>query len=304
MSDEHVVLADCVDSSSVRSSAMAYYGDLSDTSPTDYALVVTPAGQTATWDCSTTSALFTSTSVTFTATLGKHSGNETYAGNGTNGYDVNNGGFRCWYEYAPNVFQWGSKTCARVYDCNHQAAPTDTSSAICAATTTAAPTSGGGLAVGAVVGIAVGAGVAGLIALVAAFLLWRYVRANKRHRAELEANSFAGAHGTGANGMFKKSPLSFGTYPFSAQQHQHHHWQNSATIASHELESQWQGTMTTTTLRPEELDATSKATELPTPGSRSRRFYEPQREEVESPVLGQPYQPIDDIIVSQPNNQR
>lgn len=129
---EYVALADCHDASNVFSSQMAYFPNDTASKPQDVAIVSTTAGQTAIWACSTTSALFTTTNTEFVAQLGPKVSEGEYAGTGTNGYDSNNGGFRCWEQFSESKYTYGGVTCNMVYSCNHNAAPGECSPLPCA----------------------------------------------------------------------------------------------------------------------------------------------------------------------------
>lgn len=118
--EEHVVLADCLDGAGVFSSQMAYYtGDPNGNFPRDVAVVVTAKGQTALWVNGNTSALFTGTATTFTATLGPRVDEGEYAGTGNNGY----GTFSCYQRYYKDRYTWEKTTCSQVYDCDHSDPP-------------------------------------------------------------------------------------------------------------------------------------------------------------------------------------
>lgn len=117
--DEHVVLADCRDPQGVVSSQIAYFTGAPGPKPQDVAVVHTNPGEAELWINSNTSALFTDTGVTFTATIGPKVADGGYAGTGHNGY----GSFRCWQEYSQNLYTYGGTTCSQVYYCNHNPAP-------------------------------------------------------------------------------------------------------------------------------------------------------------------------------------
>lgn len=124
MSAEHIVLADCRDANGEFLSQMAYFGATDPLDkPNDVVVVRTPAGQTAVWPCATWSETWTTSGVTFNATLGPKGANGTFAGYGSNGYDYNNGGFRCWQEFIQNRYDYGDGSCSQVYICDHRNAP-------------------------------------------------------------------------------------------------------------------------------------------------------------------------------------
>lgn len=114
---EHVVLADCRDTANKVSSQMAYYLAEPGPTPEDVAVVVTNPGQAALWINAVTSALFTNTGVTFTATIGPKVAEGEWAGTGDNGY----GSFNCWQKYVGGLYRYESTTCSQVYVCNHNA---------------------------------------------------------------------------------------------------------------------------------------------------------------------------------------
>ncbi|KAK0625452.1 hypothetical protein B0T17DRAFT_617542 [Bombardia bombarda] len=176
--DEHVILSDCRDQNNIVSSQMAYFNGTPGNSPTDVAVVITTPGQAALWVNSNTSALFTDTGVTFTATLGPRVAEGQYAGNGTNGY----GTFSCWARFLSLLYSYDGTTCNQVYDCDHEAAPAvlPTPLATAAAETpTSTPqttdSGGSGISEAALIGIIVG--VVGTLAVAAAgglfFWYWR-----------------------------------------------------------------------------------------------------------------------------------
>jgi len=165
---EHVVLADCIDTSSVISSQMAYYaGDAGDT-PNDVAVVVTPWGQAALWVNANTTALFTKSGVHFSALLGPRVNESEFAGVGNNGY----GNFSCYQQYQYRLYQYGSTWCSQVYLCDHSSPP---------AGWTWGGTVSSGMSQGTIIGIAVGV-VGGVLFLVAAGLVFWYLRRSRRAR--------------------------------------------------------------------------------------------------------------------------
>lgn len=124
MSAEHIVLADCRDGNGAFLSQMAYFGATDPLDkPNDIVVVHTPAGQTAVWPCETWSETWTTSGVTFNATLGPKGANGTFSGYGSNGYDYNNGGFRCWQEFIQSRYDYGDGSCSQVYTCDHRNAP-------------------------------------------------------------------------------------------------------------------------------------------------------------------------------------
>lgn len=186
--DEHVVLADCTSPSKRFLSQMAYFRGPVRGQPEDVAVVPTPEGQYSLWVDSTTSALFTTTGVTFTAELGPRVTDGEYAGKGNNGW----GDFSCWASYQKNVYQWGNVSCSMVYDCDRRQAPASaTSSASASATGLPQETSTRReLPTGTIVGASVGAGVGAILIVLWALFLWRYLR-NKRKAEALATESAA-----------------------------------------------------------------------------------------------------------------
>lgn len=116
---EHVVLADCRDRRGTVSSQMAYFPGEPGPEPADVAVVVTRPGQAALWVNGNTSALFTDTGVTFTASLGPKVDEGRFAGVGDNGY----GSFGCWQRYVPQLYVYESTVCSQVYECDHSPPP-------------------------------------------------------------------------------------------------------------------------------------------------------------------------------------
>lgn len=112
---EHVVLADCLDSSSVVSSQMAYYVAEIGPTPKDVAVVVTTRGQAALWVNTNTTGLFTDTGVSFTAVLGPRVDEGAYAGVGYNGY----ANFTCYQNYFKERYTYEKTVCSQVYMCDH-----------------------------------------------------------------------------------------------------------------------------------------------------------------------------------------
>ncbi|KAK4162439.1 hypothetical protein QBC43DRAFT_321936 [Cladorrhinum sp. PSN259] len=167
---EHVTLSDCRDKSNVFSSQAAYFPGEPGPTPQDVSVITTEPGQAALWINTNTTALFTGTSVKFTATLGPKVSDGEFAGTGENGYTT----FTCWQEYKPNLYEYDKTTCSQVYDCNHDPMP----SALPTSSPTSSPAGSGGLAKGAQIGIAVGAVGAFLflIATVAVCWYWRKIR--------------------------------------------------------------------------------------------------------------------------------
>lgn len=256
--DEHVVLADCNGLNSDFSSQMAYYPGSATGKPQDVAVVPTPDGQYSLWVDTTTSGLFTTTGVTFTATLGPRVADGQYAGSGDNGYVPL---FSCWAKYKKDLYTWGNTTCSMVYDCDHRDANSTTSasasastSAAASSTDTAAPGSSGGgeLPIGAIVGVSIGAGVGAIVLAVGVFFLWRHLRnkdGNKHDPAGAEKEKGA------ASGHAPPRP-----YP------QH-------PPPPQELDAQYRGAEVHSNSRKDELDGNPRS-ELPpptTPGG--ARFY-------------------------------
>jgi hypothetical protein len=123
---EQNILANCVDQDGVKSSQMAYFIGAVDSSPDAVATVPTAPGQTRVWEgTGAVSATFQDGDV-FTVTIPHPVPNSAYAGAGSNNY----GPFSCWYNYKPNVYNWGGNSCDMIYDCNHEAAPASTAAAI------------------------------------------------------------------------------------------------------------------------------------------------------------------------------
>lgn len=122
--EEHVVLANCVNGDGVLSSDMAYYSQgPPDGSPGDIASVNTATNTTASWPCAINTAEFGDTHVIFVATIGPSVADGGYAGTGNNGYTAQNGGFRCWQKSLVNLYSYQGRTCSGIYDCDHEAAP-------------------------------------------------------------------------------------------------------------------------------------------------------------------------------------
>jgi hypothetical protein len=111
---EHVILANCIDNTGVKSSQMAYFSGSPGPSPSSVANVSTTYGQTKVWEDAVTSATFGDGDV-FTANISGVVSQGDYAGNGYNDY----GPFTCWANYVTNLYKWGANTCTEVYDCNH-----------------------------------------------------------------------------------------------------------------------------------------------------------------------------------------
>jgi hypothetical protein len=119
---EHVVLADCRNGdglSATLSSQIAYYTGAVGATPRDVAVVQTPAGQTALWVNSVTSALFTTSTTTFTATIGPRVEDGQFAGIGNNGY----ANFTCYQRYFQDLYTYGNTVCSQVYLCDHSEPP-------------------------------------------------------------------------------------------------------------------------------------------------------------------------------------
>ncbi|KAL2186149.1 hypothetical protein L209DRAFT_365842 [Thermothelomyces heterothallicus CBS 203.75] len=161
---EHVVLADCVDTAGVLSSQIAYFPGDPGPSPQDVAVVQTEEGQTALWVNDNTSALFTTTGVTFTALIGPHVKDGEFAGIGNNGY----GNFSCYQKYSKDLYKYAKTTCSQVYLCDHSAPPAgwvwDPSG------------SSNSMSHGTIIGIAVGVVGGVLFLLAAALAIWYFRR--------------------------------------------------------------------------------------------------------------------------------
>ncbi|KAK8037123.1 hypothetical protein PG991_001437 [Apiospora marii] len=179
MPSESLVLANCKNGNNVLQSQMAYINDTRlDATPMDVAVMKAPAGQQLfDWFCKFSSSQFTTTGVQFNATLGPKREEGDYVGNGTNGYDYNNGGFRCWQESFPNRYYQGQFVCAQVIRCDHRVGPSPLPSTSCsAASGNSSDTKPHELTTGVKIGIGVGSGFGGLTALVAIVFAWRYFR--------------------------------------------------------------------------------------------------------------------------------
>jgi hypothetical protein len=111
---EHVILANCIDNTGVKSSQMAYFSGSPGPSPSSVATVSTTYGQTRVWEDAVTSATF-GDGDTFTANISGVVSQGDYAGAGYNDY----GPFTCWANYVTNLYKWAADTCTEVYDCNH-----------------------------------------------------------------------------------------------------------------------------------------------------------------------------------------
>ncbi|KAK3900420.1 hypothetical protein C8A05DRAFT_45735 [Staphylotrichum tortipilum] len=171
IANEHVVLADCRDHSEVVSSQMAYYEDEIGPTPKDVAVVVTTPGQAALWVNTNTSGLFTDTGITFTSVLGPRVEDGQYAGVGYNGY----ANFTCYQSYVKELYTYERTACSQVYMCDHSTPPRNTPKA---------PTSGGGMSQGTIIGVAVGV-VGGLLFVVAAGLVyWYFGRARRNTQTD------------------------------------------------------------------------------------------------------------------------
>jgi hypothetical protein len=108
---EHVILANCIDNTGVKSSQMAYFSGSPGPSPSSVATVSTTYGQTRVWEYAVTSATFPDGD-TFTANISGVASQGDYAYN-------DYGPFTCWSNYVPNLYKWAANTCTEVYDCNH-----------------------------------------------------------------------------------------------------------------------------------------------------------------------------------------
>ncbi|KAH6654652.1 hypothetical protein BKA67DRAFT_286273 [Truncatella angustata] len=289
---EHVVLADCRDKSGILSSQIAYYPNSNRGTPQDVATVATESGQTALWVCDTTVGLFTDTNTQFVAKLGPKVAEGQYAGTGSNGYDSNNGGFRCWQTFEQDYYVYGNTACNMVYNCDHIIAPSSTASAKCASNTaspssSASPTSSGSstpaLTTGAVIGISVGAGVALLIAIGAAFFIWRRLRSKRRRNpAELPANQSKSSGDP--LGMLKKSPVPTPSHglPNEANTPWHRH---GSPRPVYEMDEQ--GRLEVSGLTPPRELGGSVRAEMPTPESQYYLWY-PANENSNTPLDGPP----------------
>ncbi|RYP92885.1 hypothetical protein DL770_000935 [Monosporascus sp. CRB-9-2] len=246
--NEHVALADCKGLNNEFSSQMAYYPGSLRGAPQDVAVVPTPDGQYSLWIDSTTSGLFTTTGVTFTAVLGPRVAEGEYAGRGDNGY----GNFSCWARYIKDLYEWDDTSCSMVYDCDHRAAPaptastTGTTSAAPAAATSTSQTqvsTGRGLSIGAIVGVSIGSGIGAILVTVAIFLFLRRLRNQKSKEAGEET-------GAGRGSLATTGPGSGG-------------WQNAQV--AHEMDAQWHGSEMPSESKKGELDGNPRA-ELAAPG--------------------------------------
>lgn len=135
---EHVILADCINSGSIRLSQMAYYSIGINANPDAVAVVATPHNKTAIWanrNRNSTSSDFVEATfpdgVFFRANL---STERELAGIGYNNYKS----FSCWKYKVPRLYSWYKDVnCDAVYDCNHQAAAGDDKALNATATSTA-----------------------------------------------------------------------------------------------------------------------------------------------------------------------
>jgi hypothetical protein len=98
---------------------MAYYTGTVGANPRDVAVVETAPGQTALWVNSVTSGFFTTSTTTFTATIGPRVADGQFAGTGNNGY----GNFSCYQSYVQNLYTYGNTICSQVYVCDHSDPP-------------------------------------------------------------------------------------------------------------------------------------------------------------------------------------
>lgn len=257
---EHVVLADCKGLNSDFSSQMAYFPGSPSGRPQDVAVVPTPDGQYSLWVDTTTSGLFTTTGVTFTADLGPRVADGEYAGSGDNGY----GPFSCWAKYKKDIYTWGNTTCSMVYDCDHQDAPNasneSTTSASASASASASMTntplagsSSAELSIGGIIGVSIGAGVGAILLAVGIFFLWRHLR-NKNKPAELAAEAGFTKKGSKApKPGHAPPPVVAGWYHLPPP--------------PQELDSQWRGAEVHSDSRKDELDGNPRSElPLPTPG--------------------------------------
>ncbi|KAK3384858.1 hypothetical protein B0H63DRAFT_471769 [Podospora didyma] len=257
--DEHVVLADCIDSHGVQSSQMAYFqSKIDDALPQkdpDAAIVNTPPGQAANWANNQVAATFDSSGVTFTAKLSPSVKDGEFAGTGDNGYKTP---FTCWQKHIDNVYTTSNRvTCAQIYDCTHDPAPsalpnavpsttspsisaTSASATKSATATAAAQTAGSGLSEGALIGII--AGVVGTIsaAAIAGSIYWLCTR----RRAKRDTTG----HGvrTGCCGLLGRRRLPpaelHATSLAVAETPQLHRWESKKELGDaghiHELDGQ------------------------------------------------------------------
>ncbi|RYP69809.1 hypothetical protein DL771_005918 [Monosporascus sp. 5C6A] len=240
--NEHVVLADCRGLNNAFSSQMAYYPGNPRGAPQDVAVVPTPDGQYSLWVDTTTSGLFTTTGVTFTAVLGPRVAEGAYAGTGDNGY----GNFSCWARYAKDLYEWDNTSCSMVYDCDHRAAPAPTTST--AVTTSAAPaaststsqtevSTSRGLPIGAIVGVSIGSGIGAILVAVAIFLFLGHLRNQRSKDAGEETGAARGSLATTGSGSGG--------------------WQNPQVM--HEMDSQWRGSEMPSESKMGELDGNPRA---------------------------------------------
>ncbi|KAL2163555.1 hypothetical protein VTH06DRAFT_5613 [Thermothelomyces fergusii] len=166
---EHVVLADCVDTAGLLSSQIAYFPGDPGPRPKDVAVVKTERGQTALWVNSNTSALFTTTAVTFTALIGPHVEEGEFAGIGDNGY----GSFSCYQRHQKDLYRYDRTTCSQVYLCDHSLPPPGW------VWDPPVGSSKKSMSKGTVIGIAVGV-IGGVLFLLAAALAIWYCRRSRR----------------------------------------------------------------------------------------------------------------------------
>lgn len=142
----------------------------------------------------------------------------------------------------------------------------------------------GGLSTGAIIGIGVGGGIAGIIGIIAAVLIWWHLRSNKRAAAlaqrkhqqthhqqqqQQQGGSYPGTQepssAGGFWGMFKKSPVSNAATPVGT-------WPGQGPPALHELDDRGRPLEAPHFSRPGELDGRPLA-ELATPESQYYVFY-------------------------------
>ncbi len=258
---EHVVLADCKASNSQFSSQMAYYPGSPQGAPQDVAIVPTTAGQYSLWVDAETSALFTTSGVTFTADLGPKVADGEYAGSGDNGY----GSFSCWAKYKKDLYTWNNITCSMVYDCDHRNASDSAASspsASASATDTSQPGSTRGeLSIGAIVGVSIGAGGGAILLAVGIFFLWRHFR-NESKNAGLGEGTDNGLSGGSTKGS-EAAVVGYG-YPVPTG------WQNEPP--AQEMDSQWRGAEVHSESRKDELDGNPRS-ELPPPPTPADRLH-------------------------------
>jgi hypothetical protein len=132
---EHVILANCRDSSGAGSSQMAYFQGAVNSSPDTVAFVKTSPGLTQVWESTGDIAATFPDGNVFTVSIPHPVPAGQYAGAGHNLQRD----FTCWFNVVKNVYNWDVNSCDQIYDCNHSAAPLPSSSTA-AATASNTPT--------------------------------------------------------------------------------------------------------------------------------------------------------------------